>query len=223
MIEKDLFSGKGIEIIRGSQDKRITISQQGIEIKREGRPIKFETPTAGFVYLVIDCSISMSGDKLNQAKKGAIDFAKDALDKGYLTGLIQFEKTATHLCKPVKEIHILEQCIKNIYIGESTNMADAIRIARQHLLYDKKAPRVMVIATDGVPNSKEETLYEAGQAKKEGISIITIGTDDADSDFLKKLATQTNLGVKVAKEQFGESITAAAKILPQLGPVKKRR
>jgi len=221
MEKKDIFSGKGIEIIK-TQDKRITVSQEGIEIKREGKPISFEAPTVGFVYLAVDCSGSMSGDKLSQAKSGAINFAKDALEKGYLTGLIQFESSAAHLCEPTKEISVLEKYLKQIGAGGSTNMAEAIQIAHQRL-GKKKGLRVMVIATDGMPDSKGKALDKAQQAKKEGIEIITIGTDDADRNFLKKLASRTDLGVKVAREQFGESITSAAKMLPQLGPVKKRR
>lgn len=221
MEEKGIFSGKGIEIIK-TQDKRITVSQEGIEIRREGKPISFETPTTGLVYMVIDCSGSMIGNKLSQAKNGAINFAKDALEKGYLTGLIQFESSATHLCEPTKEISVLEKCIKNIRTGGNTNMAEAIQIANQKL-QDKKGLRVIVIATDGMPDSQEAALAEAKQVKKKGIDIITIGTDDADRGFLKQLASRTDLGVKVAREQFGESITSAAKMLPQLGPVKKRR
>lgn len=222
MSGKDVFSGKGIEIIRSSQDKRITISQEGLEIKHEGKPISFEMPIIGLVYLVVDCSTSMDGGKLNQAKNGAINFTKDALKKGYLTGLIQFESSATHLSEPTKEISTLERCLKQIRAGGSTNMAEAIQIAHQKL-QNKKGLRVIVIATDGAPDSKEEALNKAQRAKKEGIEIITIGTDDADRNFLKKLASRTDLGVKVAREQFGESITSAAKMLPQLGPVKKRR
>ena len=36
MEKKDIFSGKGIEIIK-TQDKRITVSQEGLEIRHEGK------------------------------------------------------------------------------------------------------------------------------------------------------------------------------------------
>jgi len=219
---KDIFSGKGIEIVRSSRDKRITISRGGIEIQREGKPISFEVPTIGFVYMVVDCSTSMEGDKLGQAKNGAINFAKDALEKGYLTGLIQFKSFATHLCEPTKEISILERCLKQMGAGGGTNMAEAIQIAHQRL-GRKKELRVMVIVTDGAPDSKEKALDEAQRAKKEGIEIITIGTDDADRNFLKKIASRANLGVKVTREQFKKGVTSAAKMLPQLGSGKKGR
>lgn len=220
MEEKNIFSeGRGIEIVKA--DQGITVSRSGIEIKHLGKPINFEIPSMGFVYLVIDCSTSMdAGDKLHQAKTGAADFAKDAFRKGYLVGLIKFDSSATHLCEPVKEIQMLGKHLQQIWIGGSTNMAEAIKLARQNL-EKKTGPRAMVIVTDGAPDSRTDALDEAQQTKENGIDIITIGTDDADVDFLKKLASRTDLGVKVSREQFGASITAAAKTLPQLGRGKK--
>lgn len=222
MERNDVFSGKEIEITRSSQDKRIAISRQGIEIRREGRPVSFEVPAIGFVYMVVDCSTSMEGDKLSQAKNGTINFAEDALKKGFLTGLIQFESVVTHLCEPIKEISALERCLKQIEAGGGTNMAEAIQVARQRL-GKKKELRVVVIVTDGAPDSKEEALNNAQKAKDEGIEIITIGTDDADRSFLKKIASREDLGIKVAKEKFKESIASAAKVLPQLNSGGKRR
>ena len=98
-----------------------------------------------------------------------------------------------------------------------------IRLLLIYVNQNKKGLLVMVIITDGVPDSQVEALTEAEQAKKKGIEIITIGTDDADSNFLKKIASRANLGVKVTREQFKEGITSAAKMLPQLGSGKKRR
>ena len=216
MGEKDIVSQKGIEIVRSTQDRRVAVSQEGLEIRREGKPISFEIPTAGFVYLVVDCSGSMEeGNKLNQAKKGITNFAREARNKGYLTGLIKFESSAPHLCEPVRDVSVLENEVERINIGGSTNMADAIHIATERLKA-KKGPRVIIIATDGMPDSREKALYEAERAKKVGIDIITIGTDDADKDFLRKLASRTNLGIKVSREQFGKSISSVATMLPQL-------
>jgi Mg-chelatase subunit ChlD len=216
MKEEDIFSEKGIEITRNSKNKMVTVSQEGIEIRKGGGPLSFELPITGFIYLVIDHSESMLyEEKLNRVKNGAVDFAEEAKNKGYLVGLIQFGSNAIHLCEPIKDISILKQYIKNDVAEGSTNMASGIKIARQKLS-DKKGPRIIVIATDGMPDSQKAALSEAKQAKEKGIDIITIGTDDADKDFLEKIASQKNLGIKVAKERFRESIASAAKILPLL-------
>ena len=118
--EKRVTTGDGIRITK--RDTRIVVSQGGVRIQHEDKPVKAESAHTGVVYLLIDCSGSMEGDKLNQARRGALTFAKDAQRKGYSTGLIQFDSSAEHLCDPQRELSILEGQLKGITIGGSTNM-----------------------------------------------------------------------------------------------------
>jgi len=208
--------GKGIEIVRQPPDKGAIISQGSIEIRRQGKPISGSIFGEGYVYLVIDCSTSMQGNKLEQAKKGAMSFAKDALVKGYLTGLIQFHTFAKLICEPQKDVVILDRCLKAITIGDTTHMAKAIRLAH-NLLKGIPGTRVIVIVTDGMPNGPgdpKSSLDMAEDAKKSGIDIIAIGTDDADQEFLKRLASRKDLGVKVQSKHLEKTISDSAKLLP---------
>ena len=184
-----------------------------------GRTTVSRTAGIGYAYLVVDCSGSMAGDKLHQAEKGALNFAKDAVAKGYSVGLIQFHSSATHLCEPCKEISVLDQCVRKMQIGGSTHMAKAIHLAHQQLI-DRVGTRVIVIVTDGMPNGPGDptTSLDAGdKAKKDSIDIITIGTDDAVKAFLEKLASRPDLGIKVSREHFERGISSTVKNLPQLG------
>lgn len=220
-MEKGISSGKGIKITK--EEKRITISQNGVEIRSEGKPISSEMIGTGFVYLVVDCSGSMGeGNKLYQARKGSLNFAKDAKAKGYSVGLIQFHSYATHLCEPVREISILAQHLERMELGDATYMAEAIDLAHQKLK-GKEQTRVMVVVTDGMPNGPgdpEASIKIAERAKRDRVDIITIGTDDADQEFLRKIASATKLSVKVSRVRFEKAIASTAKMLPSPG---KRR
>ena len=105
--------------------------------------------------------------------------------------------------------------------GGSTNMAEAIKMAHYHLHHNDKT-RVMVIATDGAPDNKRKAMKEAEKAKEDKIDIITIGTDDADQDFLKKMATRAELGQKVTREVFSQAIIDASNLLPPPKSIVKR-
>lgn len=207
--------GKDIQKVNSSKGAHVSVSQRGIEIRHEGKPVSSEALT-GYVYLLVDCSASMEGGKLKQAKKGALNFAKDALRKGYFTGLIRFDSSAKLVCEPFKDITNLEKKLADLQTGSTTHMAKAINLA-DDLLKEMSGTRVMVIVTDGMPNAPGDPIasLNAGKnAKRNGIEIIAIGTDDADKEFLKRLASRTELGIKVSSKQLEKTISSSAKMLP---------
>ena len=171
----------------------------------------------GYVYLLVDSSASMrKGSKLKQAQKGAIKFAKNAFGQGYYTGMIQFATSPTVVCEPGKDLKVLEKAISTISAGKSTHMAKAIRLAHT-LLAGQPGMRVMVIVTDGLPNGEgdpQASVVYAEAARKAGIYIMAIGTDDADLDFLRRLSSHFDLGVKIERNQLASAIVDSSRMLP---------
>lgn len=170
----------------------------------------------GYIYLVIDCSSSMDGKKLDDVKEGAKDFALSAKAKSYLVGLIKFDSGVTLLTEPQMDLMNIYHKIDRLGTNGTTNMADAIAMASEKL-EEKNGTRIMIIATDGMPDNKEKTLEAAHQAKKNGIEIIALGTDDADEKFLKKIASSNSLGIKVSNNLLGKAIATTAKMLKKPG------
>lgn len=207
-------ASKGIEIIRQPAAKAVSVISGGASLVTQSRAVDLHLKREhGQVYFLIDCSTSMAGYKLEEAKQGILDFTRDAIGKGYLIGLIEFASSATILCKPGQDITLLRECLKTMKAYGGTNIAVAIKTAIE-ALQDVKGDRVIVIATDGQPN-KVNAALEAGQAAKDdGIDIITIGTDDADQEFLKKMASRDELARKVSSEKFAQGIASAAQLLP---------
>jgi len=207
------MSQKGFEIIRRTRDDQISASQTGIEIHHTTRPESTMALGHGYVYVVMDCSGSMAGGNIKQAKQGALDFAKSALAKSYSIGLIKFHSSATHVCEPIKEFSLLKQYLEGMEVGTgTTNMAGAISLAHQQLK-SRNGSLAMVVVTDGIPDSSEAALMQGKKAKNDNIDIIAIGTDDADRNFLKKLASRSELGMKVTREQLRASISSSAQLL----------
>ena len=213
---------KGIELFKTGSNPGISVSIGKTTIKPQGSPIHIRFKGhAAKVYLVVDTSGSMANDKLEQAKKGVLDFAVNAFRKGYDVGLISFNSAAEHIVEPTDDIEVLRNCARQMNATGSTNMSGAIAMAHNYLGGGPDT-RVIVVATDGLPDSPQDALGEAAKAKESGIDIITIGTDDADQEFLKKIASRSELGKKVTRELFSQGISSASGLLPSPKSMTKR-
>src|SRR6266498_633462 len=116
-----------------------------------GQPIKASLPNLGSVYFLLDCSGSMgSNNKFQYAKNGGIEYAIEAKKKGYKIGLISFGSSAKLNLDLQDKIELFKTHISNLELDGSTNLTDAIRIARE-CLSAIIGERIIFIVTDGFP------------------------------------------------------------------------
>ncbi len=203
----------GIQISLRPNNAELSIDGGGIKIVASEKPIVTSFVTDwGKIYILLDCSGSMKREKLEQAKVGITDFSRDAFKKHYYVGLVKFSGKVEHLCEPTNNIENLQNILKGIRAGGATNLTQAIKIAHSKLK-DFTGSKVMVIATDGMPDEVKSSLIAANNAKGDGVEIITIGTDDADMEFLKMLASRTELSNKVASDMWAQAISESSLLL----------
>lgn len=203
----------GLQISGKPNNTDIALTSGGIKISASEKPIAASFVVDwGKIYVLLDSSGSMKRGKIDQAKLGILKFAKDAFIKNYRVGLIRFSTDVEHLCEPSDNIEILQKKIQDIRANGSTNLTVAIQIAHSKLK-DFPGTRVMVIATDGMPDDYKSSLAAAGIAKADGIEIITIGTDEADEDFLRSIASRTELSSKVSSEKWAQAISESSLLL----------
>lgn len=167
-------------------------------------------PSPHLIYLLVDCSTSMEGIALEQAKAGALQFATDARARGYRVGLIRFADDAKALQNPDTGF---TQAVQNLAAFGTTNLAAALELAIKHLT-GASGDRIICVVTDGMPDSKRKALSQAGKAVRQGIQIMAIGTAGADERFLAQLATTDKLSRYVRRENLEEGITEMARLLP---------
>jgi len=170
-----------------------------------------ETPLIKDVLLLIDTSGSMSGDKLSQAKNGAIDFSRSATRGGYAAGLAIFGDRAAMVCDPIVQSNRFEEKAASVrvgMVGGSTDLAAGLDLAGKF-----KHLAAVVVVTDGMPNSSRDALRSAEVLKQKGIDILCIGTDDADKEFLDQLATRKELAMHVEAGNLRASMGQATQLL----------
>lgn len=174
-----------------------------------------ETPVLRNALLLIDASGSMAGNKISQAKQGAVDFARSANARGFATGLAVFGDRAAMVCDPTFDSKTFQPKIARVgvgIVGSSTNLAAGLELANKFVHLNS-----VVIVTDGQPDSQAAALRAADVLKARGIDILCIGTDDADKSFLAKLATRADLAMHVDPQNLSKSIEQSSQLLLRNG------
>jgi Mg-chelatase subunit ChlD len=192
--------------------KLLTLNKDGRLALRgsNGTETAIEPSRVRNVLLLIDTSGSMAGNKIEQAKSGAVDFAHSASAKGYATALAVFADRAAMVCDPVTDSAVLAKKIARLdvgIVGGTTDLASGLALAGK---FAELA--AVVIVTDGQTPEKP-ALSAALTLKTKGVEIICIGTDDADRGFLSKLATRSDLATHVLAQDMRSAISDASRLL----------
>lgn len=171
-----------------------------------------ETTQKGVIYAVIDVSGSMAGNPLDQARRGFVDFARDAINSRYEVGLIAFGDNAEEVSRSTKDLPTLTRAAQNLAIKGTTNMAAGIELATTRL-DSVRHERVIFLVTDGAPKDHAATFKAAELAKRSGIDIMTLGTEGADHAFLKQIASREALAQRATVATLQIGMASSAKLL----------
>ena len=142
----------------------------------------------GSLCALLDCSDSMAGeDKLSSAKSGLIDMAREVARALMRVGLVRFSSAATIEVPVCRFDSTMVERVQGLQCGGSTNMAAGLKAAIE-TLGRAMGRKVILLVTDGMPDDANAALAEGDRARRLGIEVWTIGTTDADNDFLRRIA-----------------------------------
>jgi Mg-chelatase subunit ChlD len=167
-------------------------------------------PLSRRAVLVIDGSTSMDHSKKRFATKGAIAFARSAVERKYSVGVIGFANEARLICKPTTDVDRITKACGCWPVSGGTFIGAGLKAAAQFKLEEGD---VIVVVTDGACGEPEQSLAIASTLKAVGVEILAIGTDDADQSFLQRLASRPDLGLKVEVQKLASAISDASKLL----------
>lgn len=179
-----------------------------------GQPITRSTRAASArVVLLIDISGSMDGRPLDEAKRGANSFAKEAIGSGYSVALVAFGSTASVRSDFTVDAGVLGQCIAGLAVSGSTNMTAALAEGGR-LLSKATTSSAVCLVTDGCPDDRDSTVREAATLRQQGINVLTLGTESADHDFLQQIASSKDLARIGHSRSLSADMRGLAKLLP---------
>lgn len=161
--------------------------QKGMKLatSKQQNPIDF--------MLLLDTSGSMYGKPLLEAKKACNALLEEMINFDiHRMGLITFESTAYKLSGLSKDKEELKSYVSDISASGGTNMVSALQFAYDELNKSKNE-KVVIMVTDGDPNSISDTLSYAKILKSSNIRIIAIGVGSGiNTSFLERLSDKND-------------------------------
>ena len=144
------------------------------------------------VALCMDCSGSMYGANIANAKKAALGFAARTLDSpNRQIAVVAFPGGVRST--PTADLERLQWAIDSLSPIGSTPMSEGLHDARNLLRPRAGVQRVFVVMTDGHPDDPDATVAEIHRLRTSGARIITIGVGaQVEQDFLSSLASGPN-------------------------------
>jgi len=148
------------------------------------------------VFLTLDISGSMDDPtKLDAAKRAALEFVNIVTSNqtiDFRVGLVTFESYVELVCPLTRDVYPLKSGIDQLIPLGSTAMGDAIKLAGDILVQEKRpsAGKVIVVLTDGHSNAGIDPIRATQGLSGKGIVVYTIGYGlDADTYTLKYIAS----------------------------------
>lgn len=141
------------------------------------------------VALLIDCSGSMAGARINEAKDSCADFARlvGELPWGRV-GLVSFATGARVEAPLSEDPKPVADAAGGLDVYGGTDLTAGLQAA-PGLFERDVGRRVIVIVTDGEPNNRASARAAAAECQSTGIEIVTVGVSGADMAFLGLIST----------------------------------
>lgn len=151
------------------------------------------------IFIVVDVSRSMlavdfTPNRLEAAKDKIREFVK--LRPTDRIGIVMFSEKAFTLLPLSTDLKLIEQIIDEIkvgFLGQGTNIGDALALAVGRATQSLADSKVIVLLTDGVSNVGNMTPIQAAeQAKTQGVKVYTIGIGQRSNGALLQTGGRRN-------------------------------
>ncbi len=140
------------------------------------------------ITLLIDCSGSMYGQKIEAARNAALSFIERTLRPGRQIAVIAFPGGV--LTPPTADPDRLREALEHLTPIGSTPLSGALHAARRLVRPKAGIQRVFVVLTDGHPDNPHDTITEAHRIRNSGGRIVSIGVGrEVRQSFLRSLAS----------------------------------
>lgn len=163
----------------------------------------------GAVILALDVSGSMSGSRLEQARRGCGRFIDEAVEDNYSVGVILWDHDVNAFTPPDPSPKNARAMIASATAGGGTNIVPCLQRAHAALLADAAGDRVLAIFGDGDLGNRRAAIETAELLKADGIRIMTCGLGEASAAQLDEISTEASKAPRTATSTTISDLIAA--------------
>lgn len=160
------------------------------------------------ICLLIDCSGSMKGTKLTEAKRAAVNFVQRQDLARHRLSLVSFESSPHRMSDLSQSATDLMMAADKIADGGSTRI-DLGLIEAADTLRGASEQKIILLFTDGMPDNQAAALSAAANVKAAGVRVVAVATDDADVSYLALLTGDKSLVFYTSSGQYEQGFLRA--------------
>ncbi len=163
------------------------------------------------IAICVDLSRSMDGEPIERAKASIRDFVNTLQDKDTYFSLIGFGdkvKVVQELNNDPRSVLASIDELKVKMVGRGTD-ASPLDVARS-MLASKPGVGIIVVLTDGIWGKRDKAVDQAIGCRNDNITIIAIGLGEADTSFLRQIATVDDGALFTTIDRLGETFGTIA-------------
>ncbi len=163
------------------------------------------------IAICVDLSRSMEGDPIEMAKSSIRDFVNTLQDKDTYFSLIGFGdkiKVVQELSNDPRSVLASVDELKVKMVGRGTD-ASPLDTARS-IVGSKAGVGIIVVLTDGIWGKRDRAVEQAIGCRNDNITIIAVGLGEADTSFLRQIATVDDGALFTTIDRLGDTFGTIA-------------
>jgi tight adherence protein B len=197
-----VFQARGLAAGEELDPRRVTLSVAGQQLAATARPADAATEIRQATILTLDVSDSMSGAKLQAAKRAAERFLKIA-PRNVQVGVASFATKPELLVGPTTDRVPALRAVRGLAVSGDTALYDAITVSVRSL--GSAGVRSIVLLSDGDDTKSKTDLATAREAvRRSGVVLDAVAIKAKDALPELQQLTSAGRGRLVATESVGD-------------------
>ena len=163
------------------------------------------------IAICVDLSRSMEGEPIEAAKHSIRDFVNTLQDEGTKFSLIGFGDKIKVVQELTNDPNVILNSIDELkvkMVGRGTD-ASPLDVARS-IIGSKPGVGIIVVLTDGIWGKRDIAVEQALGCKSDNITIIAVGLGEADTSFLRQIATVDDGALFTTIDRLGDTFGTIA-------------